>query len=115
MVVLVDVVDELVGVEVVVLVIVLVAVVARRQRRFLVVPAQTYETFFTTRVVPAPAHLLPKISGTGRACAGKATQASRTTTAPNPNARTFTVTSTAVGEACDKAPQFRLFWRDLAR
>ncbi|MFM8958379.1 MAG: hypothetical protein ACKOJH_13380 [Actinomycetota bacterium] len=48
---------------VVVVVVVTAAAGARRQRRFLVVPAHTYETPFTTRVAPTPAHFVPTIVG----------------------------------------------------
>jgi len=44
-----------------------VVVVARRQRRFLVVAEHTYETPFTNRVAPTPAHFVPTIAGTSRA------------------------------------------------
>ena len=50
-----------------VVVVVAAATGARRQRRFLMVPAHTYKTPFTTRVAPTPAHFVPTIAGTSRA------------------------------------------------
>ncbi|MFM7525197.1 MAG: hypothetical protein ACKOJH_03655 [Actinomycetota bacterium] len=60
-VVLVEVVDD--DVDVVVVVVVAATAGARRQRRFLVFPAHIYDTPFTTRVAPTPAHFVPTISG----------------------------------------------------